>query len=259
MKTLILIRHASAEPAGPGGDDFHRALSPAGEKEAVRMASRTRMKGETPDLIVSSPADRALETALAFARRWGYPVRKIVLDESIFKGPSLLRLQEVVHGFEDRVERAVIVGHNPSLSDLARLLLGRRSLSLPKASVLRIAFDVPAWKDCGPRTAALRSFVVPGAASRSREWLKPIRRELAARLTEASSDILARLDPDAAGGFRKTLKTFMKKIAEQFLGTAGAIRLSDREWLARMDAAQPHPAPPPAGKPSKPVHAQDHQ
>jgi len=245
MKTLILIRHAAAEAAELEAGDFHRPLSPAGEKEAERMACLIRKEIPKPDMIVSSPADRTLETAHIFARRWGFDKRKILLVESIYQGHPLTRLQTLVHDFDDRFRRIAIVGHNPSLSDLARLFLCRRSTDIPKAGILSIDFATEEWKNCGPQTASFKSFDVSHEAVQAMKWAKPIRRELTSRLLKNAHDVLAAINPGNAEATREELKPAMKKIAARFIKSADRIRLTDRNWLDLLETTSPdEPAAP---------------
>ena len=68
MKTILLMRHAKAEPGVPGQKDFDRPLAERGDEDALRMGRALAKMGEVPDAIVSSPAARAKQTAEAAAR-----------------------------------------------------------------------------------------------------------------------------------------------------------------------------------------------
>lgn len=239
MKTLTLIRHAPAMPPLKNADDFHRPLSPAGEKEAKRMADLIKAEGAPPDLIISSPADRALETAHIFARAWGKDVRKILLVEMVYQGRPLDQLQTMIRALDDRCRKAVIVGHNPSLSDLAGLLLRRNKLEIPKVGVLTIRFETEAWQECGPQNASLASLLVSRSAIESGKWAKPLRRELTARMWRSLRDVLAAVDPEHADLCREAIKPGLKKAAARFLKQSDRIRLTDKDWLDRFE---PEPA-----------------
>ena len=68
MRTLYICRHAKSSWADPGQDDFDRPLNERGLLDAPRMAKIFRERGEPVDLIVTSPAVRALTTARFFAK-----------------------------------------------------------------------------------------------------------------------------------------------------------------------------------------------
>ena len=69
MKKLIFVRHGKAEEEAPGISDFERSLTSSGKKISKQMA-RLNQKKNLP-VFVSSPAFRALETALIFAGECG--------------------------------------------------------------------------------------------------------------------------------------------------------------------------------------------
>ncbi|HRG10817.1 MAG TPA: histidine phosphatase family protein, partial [Cyclobacteriaceae bacterium] len=60
MKILYLIRHAKSSWDNPKLEDFDRPLNKRGQKDAPRMAKRLKEKRITPDIMLSSPAERTL-------------------------------------------------------------------------------------------------------------------------------------------------------------------------------------------------------
>jgi phosphohistidine phosphatase len=72
MKRIIFVRHGRAEDPGPLLPDFERSLTTKGKQVSAQMATRLGEYFKEPCIILSSPAFRALETALIFARvnRW---------------------------------------------------------------------------------------------------------------------------------------------------------------------------------------------
>jgi phosphohistidine phosphatase len=67
MKKLIIVRHAKSSWDNPDLDDFDRPLNKRGLKDAPRMGKRLKEKHITPDIMLSSPAERALATCQAIA------------------------------------------------------------------------------------------------------------------------------------------------------------------------------------------------
>ena len=84
MKTLYLIRHAKSSWDDPSLDDFNRPLNERGEKDAPRMGKRLKEREVTADLMITSPAKRALKTCKAIAKVLGYPGEKIKTDRSLY-------------------------------------------------------------------------------------------------------------------------------------------------------------------------------
>lgn len=68
MKSLFLVRHAKSSWDEPGSPDCDRTLADRGKRGVVKMGDRSAKRGVKPDLIMSSPAVRALVTAKARAR-----------------------------------------------------------------------------------------------------------------------------------------------------------------------------------------------
>src|SRR5687767_2042344 len=117
MKHLILVRHAQAAPESQGFKDFDRPLTPSGTEEARRAAQQLAAGYPPPDLIIASPARRALETARLFAETFGYPLQQLTTDKQIYlAGPA--DLLTVIHAVPDDIGRLTIVGHNPGISNL---------------------------------------------------------------------------------------------------------------------------------------------
>src|SRR5690242_18311036 len=118
MKHLVLLRHAAAERESPGLKDFDRPLSDRGLQEAPEAARRFATAAPIPDLLLSSPARRALETARIFARVLKYPLRRLATDKRLYLAvaPELLA---VVRDTDNSIERLMLVGHNPGLTDFA--------------------------------------------------------------------------------------------------------------------------------------------
>ena len=109
---LILWRHAEAEPGEP---DLGRRLTAKGQKQAERVGSW--LDGHLPQTarILVSPADRAQETALALKRKF-----KTV--DALGPGATVAAVLAAA-GWPDAREPVVIVGHQPTLGEVASFLL----------------------------------------------------------------------------------------------------------------------------------------
>ena len=123
---LILWRHAEAEPGEP---DLGRRLTSKGLKQAERVADW--LDGRLPDTtrILASPADRAQQTALALKR-------KFRTAEELAPGASASDVLAAA-GWPDARESVLVVGHQPTLGEVASLLLAQDELpwSIHKGAV----------------------------------------------------------------------------------------------------------------------------
>lgn len=147
MKTLILIRHAKSSRDDPFLSDRERPLSKRGKRDAPYMARLLNERGPRPDLIVSSPAKRALKTAKIFAEILGYPKKRIRVSEEIYL-QGLGALLETVAGLDDALETACLVGHNPDLTELLDRLAAAGIDDIPTCAITVVEFDAAAWRDC---------------------------------------------------------------------------------------------------------------
>src|SRR5512139_761379 len=77
MKRLTLVRHGNSDPAIPGQEDWDRPLNARGQRDSLEMARRLKERRLQPDHVLTSPAVRALTTAMLFARELGLQAKKI--------------------------------------------------------------------------------------------------------------------------------------------------------------------------------------
>ena len=83
MKTLFLVRHAKSSKDDPSLRDIERPLNDRGRRTASKMGEVLAKRGVKPDLILSSPATRALATAEIMVAKLGYNSKDIVLDDQL--------------------------------------------------------------------------------------------------------------------------------------------------------------------------------
>jgi len=116
MRELLLLRHAKAERSDDLAD-FDRPLKSRGKKDALRMGEWLLEQQLCPDWILSSPAQRAQETAKKLCQGLGLDENDIHLDDQIYAAG----LESLKHALADcpaSTRRVLLVGHNPGLEDL---------------------------------------------------------------------------------------------------------------------------------------------
>ena len=147
MKTLYLIRHAKSSWDDPLQDDFDRPLNKRGMKDAPRMGKRLQEMDIHPDMLLSSPAERALSTCMLIAEKIGYSARNIHTDQRLYHAGED-QLLAVVHGFHDGNDEIMIFAHNPGLTDFAnRLNHDLVTDNIPTCGVVALQFAVNSWKE----------------------------------------------------------------------------------------------------------------
>jgi phosphohistidine phosphatase len=156
MKLLTLLRHAKAVTAGPDIDDHARALNGRGRAASAEIGDQ--LAADRPDLILCSTAARTRETLALTARNWD-PLPPVQFEERLYLAAAsmlLARLRTVPAG----TRHVLLVGHNPGIHDLARLLAGEAGIStalaikFPTGARARFKFDMDDWAALGP--SALR-------------------------------------------------------------------------------------------------------
>jgi phosphohistidine phosphatase len=152
MKTLFLVRHAKSSRDDPALSDQERPLNDRGMRDAPRMGERLAARDVKPDLILSSPALRALATAELIARKLDYKVKDIVVDRRLYAAAAD-DLLEVIHELGDKPQRVMLFGHNPELTDLAHRLSSRIT-DLPTCTVAEFSFDTKLWSKVGRQEPA---------------------------------------------------------------------------------------------------------
>ena len=160
MKTLYLVRHAKSSWKYPNLDDFERPLNKRGRKNAPFMGTILKKLKVAPDLILSSPANRASMTARIIADKIGYPLETIRYSENIYEF-SANALIDVIEHLEEAVNKAMLVGHNPALTDLANYIGDQPIRNIPTSGVFCADLDIPSWAKISDHCGKSKFFEFP--------------------------------------------------------------------------------------------------
>ena len=145
MRRLTLVRHAKADTSLPGQQDWDRVLDRRGQHDAPEMARRLRSRKLKPDLILSSPAVRALSTASIMARELKVHADRIAQDERLYLADPK-RILEVVRELGGDAQHVMVFAHNPGITDCAnKLSAGEQIDTLPTCGVFTACFAVSDW------------------------------------------------------------------------------------------------------------------
>jgi phosphohistidine phosphatase len=144
MKTLYLLRHAKSSWDDPSLNDFDRPLNKRGLKAAPKVGAYMLKEKIQPEMVLSSPALRAKQTTHMVCEAAGLS-SLINFDERIYEA-SVQRLFEIVAGFEDGINTAMMVGHNPGFEELLAALTGE-SHRMPTAALACIELKIKKWSD----------------------------------------------------------------------------------------------------------------
>jgi len=144
MKTLLLVRHAKSSWKYTELDDFERPLNNRGHRDAPRMGKILSNMKIKPDMIISSPANRAATTARLIAEQVGFPLENIQYEESIYES-GVSNLFSVVKNIDTKFEKVLMVGHNPGFTEMANALTGNTLSNLPTAGIISTELDIDSW------------------------------------------------------------------------------------------------------------------
>jgi len=160
VKTLFLVRHAKSSWKHEHLTDFERPLNKRGKRDAPFMGQLLKKQGIIPDLILSSPAVRALTTAQVLAEEMGYPVDQIEQDKEVYHA-STDHLLHIIRQVDGSVDVLMVFGHNPGITLLANLLTNHYIDNVPTTGIVRVKFGLNRWKDVRAGKGQIVSFDFP--------------------------------------------------------------------------------------------------
>jgi phosphohistidine phosphatase len=141
-RILYLVRHADAENALSGNRDFDRVLSAEGRRSAKIQAERFIQSQGKIDGLISSNAPRAWQTAEIFAEAANIPDNRCIKWPILYSG----KVDELIAAAIPRSwNQVVLIGHNPTMSEMAHLLCNSYKGELPTCGVVGIAFSQSQW------------------------------------------------------------------------------------------------------------------
>ena len=143
MKTLILVRHGKSSWEYAVGDK-DRPLLERGINDGLLVSDKFHEQGFEIDSIFSSPANRALHTAMIFCRQMYFPLHKFRTTESLydFSGDEVLHF---VKELDNNLETVMIFGHNHAFTYIANSLGNSYIENVPTSGLVQLEFDVEDW------------------------------------------------------------------------------------------------------------------
>ena len=158
MKTILLMRHAKSDWGAQYATDFERPLNARGQRDAPVMAAFLASHKLLPELIISSPAQRARLTAQFVSKERTFS-GELRFDRRIYLASPAMLL-DVVQELPDEVETAMLVGHNPGMEDLVELLCNG-NVRMPTAAIASLRLYADSWTEARKGAAHLQWLVKP--------------------------------------------------------------------------------------------------
>jgi phosphohistidine phosphatase len=144
MRTVYLCRHAKSSWDDPAQSDFDRPLNDRGLRDAPFMARLFHGRGEPVDLLLSSTANRALSTALFFAKELGIPEKDVVRMDDLYHACSLT-ITRILNELPSTVRRVMVFCHNPGITEAVEHLSAEDIGNMPTCGLVRIDFPGDDW------------------------------------------------------------------------------------------------------------------
>lgn len=160
MKTLYLMRHAKSSWGFEMLNDQQRPLNDRGRDDAPLMGQALAGREVKLDLMVSSPAVRALSTAALVAEALGHPPEQLRVLDAIYEA-DVDTLLAVVHELPDTAASVLLVGHNNTLTDFANLLSPSSIPLMPTSSIVCLRFATEQWAEVARTNAEYYFFDKP--------------------------------------------------------------------------------------------------
>ena len=159
MKRVYFIRHAKAEGFIEGVSDFERAVKKRGLKDIETIGSYLALQKIKPDVILSSCAMRAEQTALNLAKKLDFDGKKYFLEE-LYYAPHE-ELVSILMAQEESCESIFVIGHNPQLNELVNALSSQYINKIPTMGVVALSFDMDSWSDINSVQGEVEFFIYP--------------------------------------------------------------------------------------------------
>jgi phosphohistidine phosphatase len=168
MKRLLLLRHGQAGEDSKNENDFDRFLTPQGQADAKSVGSWIAEQAFAPDISLVSEARRTAQTWDILVKCMPEFTAAELIADLYLASPGTLLSQ--IEKLTDDAQTALVIGHNPGLEALSRLMSGPGSeqnavndlhLGVPPAGLAVIELNGETWRTMSAEGGCLTHFVRP--------------------------------------------------------------------------------------------------
>ncbi|MBK6400268.1 MAG: histidine phosphatase family protein [Bacteroidetes bacterium] len=159
MKIVYIIRHAKSDWSIEGQGDIDRPLNARGYKDAHNMGLYFKKKNFIPQAIISSPAIRALTTALIISEELLFPKNRVQIEASLYES-GIDEYLDILKSLPEEVGSVGIFGHNPIVSDLSSSLSGQ-AIEMPTCAVARFSLEGDKWNSLSRESIKFLEMITP--------------------------------------------------------------------------------------------------
>jgi phosphohistidine phosphatase len=158
MKSILFVRHSKSSWDDLMIEDHDRPLNTRGKKDSKSMGEYLLQNGNKIDIIISSSAKRAKSTAKN--------LNEVVKAENFIIEPRLylasaMEILKIVQNIHNEVDTAIIVAHNPGMTDVANIFSTDKIINVPTSGVFKIDFVVDDWSLADSHNGTMKFFIYP--------------------------------------------------------------------------------------------------
>lgn len=160
MKTLLIVRHAKSSWKDSSMLDIDRPLNQRGRDDAPFMGTLLHNKKVKPETIITSPAKRAHTTAKLMAEKMNFDEAGICVSDEMYLA-DVNDLMEVVHSIDNNQNVAMLVGHNPGLTNFSNHIANFSMDNIPTCGIVCVEFAVDSWNKAAKKNSRVVFFEYP--------------------------------------------------------------------------------------------------
>ncbi len=160
VKRLYILRHAKSDWSDSKLDDFERGLKKRGKNDIKLISLWLKKHNVKPDLVISSPAKRAKKTLEILRDILNIKKDNIRFDKNIYEA-NVKYLIDMLAKLDNKYKEVFLIGHNPSLNDLAEFFSDTIITNIPTSGVIAIEFNVKSWNEIKRKKGNIVFFEYP--------------------------------------------------------------------------------------------------
>lgn len=143
MKKLSFVRHAKSSWDSKYPTDFEREINQRGIQKTENLFQFLKSEQLIPEMILCSPATRAMQTAHFLMGKFGLTKDVLVFEPALYSGNHQDYINSI-YAFDDSITHLMIVGHNPSISEAAHSLSTEVAM-MNTSQICHFEFDCNEW------------------------------------------------------------------------------------------------------------------
>lgn len=160
MKRIYLVRHAKSSWENNNLKDIERPLNKRGKRDAPFMGKLMKEKSIKPDLIMTSPAERAFKTADMFCNAMDINENQIITEQDLYNA-ARKDILKVIQRIDNNINSVMLFSHNPGLTDLANHLTSGRVYDIPTCGVVSLNCKIDNWSELNDSNCEIDFFEYP--------------------------------------------------------------------------------------------------